>query len=429
MSGDNWDREILEVREKILGQSEPGLARPFLNLADDFESTMSKLLKDSIAGKQVRLGDKWRDQLNRELDDMRKQVPDASKMSAEVSEAGLAFLAGRTRETGAMIRSLANLAPVGTYAEKIVRMTVAFEEKSEELEDIWDELADDMQDMDEDLDEIIKDVRETVDKAVEASADRHKTLYEYGLKIAEYIRKAPDDINPATLLGQFSIFAKWAAQLADTPTAVVVAKRKLWERCGKIEAELGKRGVGIVMFGEVRQTTEEFLKAVNIDESAKCVKAVKDCVKMSVAGGATPGQKSDLEALGKALIDAVEDAHDKLCSAHDRFVSAHRGAFFGGVSTKTFATIMNDDRFKRPLGEIRISRWNDALRRLYDMEYVPLLLKHYQGTQKQVLKEYLTDEFDKLFKKIEKEAEELEKLDAELDEFIESLGELREKVG
>lgn len=429
MSTDNWGREIMSAMHKELpDKGEHLLSLPFLNFLDEFAKEMPKLLKDGIASKQTQTSDKWKNQLSRELDDMRKRVPDPSRTSEKVSQGGLAFQKRLVGEAGALIQALAKLTPIGTHASRIIEMTIAFEKKSEELDDAWDEICDDMDDMDKDLDETIGDIQETVDKAVEDAANRYKTVYEYGLKVAEYIRKAPGPINPASLLGQYSVFATMVANLADTPGAVMMAKKQLWERMGKIEGELGKRGVGIVMFGEIREATEEFLKAVNIDESAESLQAANECVKQAVSTGKTAGQKNDLEALGKSLVDILEDAHQSLCSAHDRFVSSYRDVFFGGISTKTFATIMNEERFKRPMKDVRISRWNQTLRKLYEFDYVPVLLKHHSGTTKETLKDYLTDKFDELFQKIKQEARDLERAGVKLEDLMKDMEKLKDSV-
>lgn len=423
----NWGRDIQSrIDEVVPKDTRRVYTMPLLSLTAQFELEIPKVLKDGLASKRMRLADDWKNRFQREYDEMLKDLEELTETGekSDLPPQALAFVREATKEAASLAQALAKLYPLGACATEIIRLTLAFEEKSDALEDIWKEVSNDMRYMDRDLDGIVKDVRETVDKAVEAIAKKHKSVYEYLLDIAEYIRKAPGPINPATLLGQLGELAQLAAALGDTPAAVRIANEKLWSRSVRLETELAKRGVGIVMFTESRNTTEEFLKIVNTDASAEVVKKSREIAKQAVSTCASPAQKSDVEAFGKILLDLIEDAHDRLCSAHDRFVSKHKGIFFAGVTSSTLKTLIHEDRFRRPLEDVRISRLNSSLRELYELDYINICLKGYSGDSKSALSDYLRREFDRLYKDIKREAKELKKFERELDTLVRKIRKL-----
>lgn len=428
MSTDNWSRDVLSRANAELDRKEQVLALPFLNFLDEFAREMPKVLKDGISSRQRDLDVKWKERLGRELEELRKRVPDPARTASSVSDRGRAFQECLSKEAANLVQALAKFAPLGGQAQTIINMTIAFEKKSEELEDIWADVRDDMSDLDQDLKKVVEDAQALADKAVEDAALRHKSALEQSLVVAEYVRKAPGKINIADYLGKLGTLIKLIAHLADTPGIVFAAKRKLWERCAKIESELAKRRMGILMFGEVRESTEAFVKEVNVDKSADSLRAALRCAGEAAASCKVAAQKTDVENISELFIDIMEDAHEELREAHDDFVGEYKGVFLGSVSSGTLQVILDKQRFLKPLDDVRMSRWNQALRELYEYDYVPVLLKHYNGGGKDRARQYLADEFDKVFRRIEQEARDIERVGVKLEDLERSLKLLEEQV-
>jgi len=229
-------------------------------------------------------------------------------------------------------------------------------------------------------------------------------------------------------LGDFAPLAKWVLALKNTTAVQLKAKEKVWDRESRLERQMAKRGVGVVMFSELRESVEEFLDKVNIDASAEAVGKVKTLIKAAVDATKTPGQKSDMQAFSKEILEHVEDAHERTVSAHNKFVAANSGIFFAGVSNKTMKVLLNMERWKKDLQDTRISQLNSALRKLYDFDYLGVPLRDYQGDMRGAVKDYLRRELGKFYDQLERESSGLTKLGVRMEDLLEDMEKLERQV-
>jgi hypothetical protein len=385
---------------------------------------MTEVLKDGIVSQRLELGAKWEAAMKTAIEAMGKtieRIPTARKILPEQLrqvEIGLA------NEEAQFVQAAGMLMGLGNKAREIIELGLNLTAKSEELLEVWAGLKRDMKDAEEAMSDAQQDIERTINEAIGTIAYNDKDAAEYAHDLAEILEKAP----PGPILGEYTPFIKWVASLRNTHAVQIKLREKIWERESRLERFLAKRGVGVVMFTELRDAVKEFLEAVNVEKSVLAVKKIQEMIKQANDGCVTPEQKSDMAAFTKVLAELVEDAHEKMVSAHDKFVAKHSGIFFGAVSYETMRILLNGERWKKAAYEVRISQLNSALQKLYDFDYVTVPLRYYEGDQQSALRDHLHRTIGELYEDIKREASQMKMLPDKYENFLDSIEELDRQV-
>lgn len=434
MATDARPREMLSqidelIKDKTHASAVKAATGPYVLARERlFFKGMAETLKYGIDSQRVEVADKWTDALEKALEEMGKSVNLIATAQKHLPEEMRAVEAAIAADEAKFIQAAGKLMGLGSKADVIIKLGLDLTAKSKELTEVWDDLVDDLEDFEDEMADAQQDIETTVNDAISAVAANQQTALEHAMDVAEYIEKAPPDGNPTTLLGEFGAFLRWMSTLRNTHALQMKAKHKLWEREAMLERQLAKRGVGVVMFAELRDSVKAFLDAVNVQASVDAVKASNEMLKSAVDACALPAQKSDMAALTKTLGEFIEDAHEKMVSAHDKFVAANSGIFFGAVSNKTMKILLNDERWKKARDQVRISQLNNALKRLYDFDYVSVPLRDYDGDEASLLKSYLERSVGELYEDIEEAARQLGTLPELYERFCDSMERLDREV-
>jgi DNA repair exonuclease SbcCD ATPase subunit len=182
------------------------------------------------------------------------------------------------------------------------------------------------------------------------------------------------------------------------------------------------------MFAELRDAVKQFLSKVNVETAAKAVQATQEMLKGAITACPAPGQKLDMAHFAQELQDHIDDAYEKMVSAHDKFIAAHKAIFFGTVSHQTMKILLNRERWKKSLHDVRISQLNSALRRLYEHEYIAVSLRNYDGEFKSGLKDHLRRTVGELYEDIERQAKLLSVLPNKLEDAMDKIEGLGNRV-
>ncbi|MEM9057689.1 MAG: hypothetical protein AAGD86_09440 [Pseudomonadota bacterium] len=389
---------------------------------------MLNVLKYGVSSQRVEVAERWTNALEKAIEDMGKAVALIPTAQKKLPEALRTVETKIAADEAKFIQATGKLMGLGAKVDVIIKLGLDLTEKSKELEEVWDELADDMDDAEEEMDDAQKDIETTINDAIRSVAANQQTAYEHAMDVAEALEKLPPEANPLSLLDGLGAFARWMTSLRHTHAAQMKAKELVWGREGILSRQLAKRGVGVVMFAELRDAVKAFLDKVNVQASVDAVKAVREMCKDAEDGCVVPSQKADMAALTKELSELIEDAHDKMVSAHDRFVAANSGIFFGTVSNKTMKVLLNDERWKKARDKVRISQLNNALQKLYDFDYVTVPLRDYDGDRQSELKNYLRRSVGELYEDIEKAAKDLGMLPDKYEDFLDSMERLDREI-
>lgn len=434
MATDSRAKEILtEIDEKIPDKKHASAVKaatgPYVMARERMLfKDMEAVLKYGIASQRVEVDDKWTTALEKAIEQMGKSVKLIATAQKHLPEELKATENKIAADEAKFIQAAGKLMGLGSRIDVIIKLGLDLTEKGEELLDVWDDLEDDLEDAEEEMSDAQQDIERAIEEATRIVAANQQSAYEHAMDVAEYLEKAPEGANPATLLGEFGPFARWLVTLRNTRAAQMKVKEKVWEREAMLERQLAKRGVGVVMFAELRDSVKKFLQSVNVQASVDAVKAAREMLKSAVDGCPLGTQKSDMAAFTKVLGETIEDAHEKMVSAHDKFVAANSGIFFGTVSNKTMKILLNDERWKKARDQVRISQLNNALQKLYDFDYVSVPLRDYDGDQQSLLKDHIRRSVGELYEDIEEGARQLGMLPQMYERFMDSMERLDREV-
>ena len=389
---------------------------------------MEAALKYGIDSQRVEVTGKWTDALEKAIEQMGKSVALIATAQKHLPEPMKAVEKKIAADEGKFIQAAGKLMGIGAKVDTIIKLGLDLTEKSKELTEVWDDLEDDMDDAEDDMSDAQQDIERAINDAIRDVAANQQSAYEHANDVADFLEKAPPEANPLTLLGDFGAFSRWMLSLRHANAAQIKLKQLVWAREAMLERQLAKRGVGVVMFAELRDSVKAFLDSVNVQASVDAVKAVREMLKNAVDGCPLPAQKSDMAAFTKELGEHIEDAHEKMVSAHDKFVAANSGIFFGAVSNKTMKVLLNQERWKKARDQVRISQLNNALRKLYDFDYVTVPLRDYEGDHQSALKDYLRRSVGELYDDIEYEAKQMDMLPDKYERFMDSMERLDREI-
>ena len=389
---------------------------------------MEALLKSGIASGKPEVGAKWKTALQKAIDAMQKGFNSITGAQRHLPEEMRKVEEAIVDDEGKFVQAVGHLLELGAKVDVTIKMAVALDEKSDDLIDSWEDLEGDFKDAEGKMANAQKDMDDMLQQAITEVAANNKSAMENADDVAEYLQNAPDEVNPTSLLGEYAAYVKWLLSLRKTNAYQMKLKQLLWEREAMLKRQIAKRGVGVVMFSEVRDSVKKFLDEVNVEASAEAVSEVKEMIKKAQDGCETPAQKTDMAAFLKELLEHVNDAHESMVSAHDRFVARNSDIFFGAVSNKTMKVLLNGERWKKSFHNARISQLNSALRKLYDFQYLDVPLRSYDGEMKSAVKDYLRRTVGDLYEDIERESAALGKLEVKLEDLIDDLERLEREV-
>jgi len=236
---------------------------------------------------------------------------------------------------------------VGERRDHLIENQKNVTDMSQRLDEKWRSLFEQDNSIDEHEKQIVDEIGEIIDRAYDAADRERRTIKE---KLVAGVDQAVKVVKKYNKPLVYLLGALTGADLEQLKQAIEVIKgsEPAVDAFSKIYLKTNEeyiarsneyarllqseRGGIYILFGSIRQDTEEFVKKNGFDQAKLEYRAAVDAMASWTSGTATSAQRSDADAFGRDVLGKLSNHLAETEKRFNEFVSRHKGKFFGPIA-------------------------------------------------------------------------------------------------
>ncbi|MBI2900694.1 MAG: hypothetical protein HYY17_10960 [Planctomycetes bacterium] len=365
----------------------------------------------------------WVDCVKQLRDKLRAIVEGAKgNLSKEPTVAVLAFYTVMLLDEDKCLAALQEV-KVAEKRDEIVKNQALVVDMSTKLQIKWDRLLDEDNRIDEHEKRVVDELKAAIERSYDDADRKYRSIKEDAVvavdKIVGLVKKfdKPITVLVSTLTGADLETVKQAVRaIKDLEPGIrtfseiyLKTNENYIARRNDYNSLLGsERGGVYVLFGGFRRDTQEFVDKNGFSTAQESYSKAKDALDRLVSGLPTDGQKADIGAFAKEVLEKLSGHLSATEKIHNAFVERHKSKFFGplgpDIKEALAETRVWEDRLRMIEGlglESKLRQWRSSANTFFDVS-----LSGLSSADAEYLRKLIQERVDELVKSLE-EAEKI----------------------